>query len=231
MFSYTLIIWGMIVFFIGIVLDNSPAGVWTGLWSAGWIITLLSLCGIVFLAIQVFLRAEWPRTLSRIAEAMSRLLPAGIVAGIISLIGINRVISWEQTDFWTNRSFLLARISLYYAGWIISGLYFIYLMRRAGLFPAPHYIRWVRKASMIFMLVWITGSGFFTMDLYLIFSQLPPETAGLFKGNNMFAISIPLIIISIYILLVIRILEEKGLLPFQLEGLRYVLRMKPDPGI
>lgn len=230
MFSYSLMFWGVVMLIAGLLMENPLSGLWSGLWTAGWIVTLISICGIAFLAFQVFFRAEWPRTLSRIAEGISRLLPVGVTLGILSLFGMNSLLDWSGGNLWVNKTFFLSRMLVIFTGWVCTGSYFIYIMRKAGLFPAPHYIRLVRNAAGIFLIVMTGGIGLAAWDLIYIYPQLRPESLGFIWGHNMFAGSVPLIVLSLYIWLVIRILEEKGLLPFQLAGLRYVVKMKPDPG-
>jgi len=120
------------VILAGVVKDDAGSGIWSGLLVNTVYFNVLSLCGILFVALHIVSDSGWQVGIQRIPEAMSMYLPVGaafmaiILAGLI--FDLHHLYHWarpehpdpllQSKEAYLNIPFFVIRNMVYFGGWI-----------------------------------------------------------------------------------------------------------------
>jgi len=109
-----------------------------------------SLIGYLFISVHVMGQAGWHTSIQRIPEAMGSFLPVAAFLMLIFLFGAHNVYHWmqdhhdpilEHKSAYLNRPFFIARMAVYFGGWIFLGTKLRSLSLKSDLDPDLNYFR------------------------------------------------------------------------------------------
>jgi hypothetical protein len=157
-----------------IIYHDHGARFWSNLLLNNVYFIMISLCGVVFLALHSLATSGWQVSIQRIPEAISSFLPVGGVLMLVMLLGLlfnwHHLYHWAHTDHsdkilemkkaYLNIPFFILRTIIYLGGWSI----FAHFMRKNSVMqdsdPDLKYFRKNNILSAVFIVFFaITSSG------------------------------------------------------------------------
>jgi len=168
-----------------------PALTWASLLMAGYLLTGFGLAGIVFVAIQYACGAGWSTAFRRVPEAMSTLLPVGVVLLAIVLLCRPSIYPWTShpphhgfQELWLRRPFFLLRAIIYMGAWVGFATAIVRASRRQDGDSSVAHTRRNVRLSVIFLIVFAVT---FWLASYDWIMSLEPNWASTIFGIYNFA--------------------------------------------
>ncbi|MGB5075153.1 MAG: hypothetical protein WBQ23_13540 [Bacteroidota bacterium] len=109
---------GLLAFIAGLFL--APEHAWSGLLVTGWYVLGLGVAGLCFLAFTAVTNAGWSAAIKRVPEAMTAVLPFGIVFVLLFSFGVHSVYEWSHESLLKTDTLLAGKSSWLNTGFFIG---------------------------------------------------------------------------------------------------------------
>ena len=182
----------------------SPSSAWAAL-AAGYLLTGFGLAGLVFVAIQYACGAGWSVAFRRVPEAMTAILPVGLLALALVFVARPSLYPWTSHEthagfqrFWLRWPFFFGRAVVYMAVWTAFAIAMVRTSRRQDDDGAVSHTRRAVHLSIVFLIAFALTFWLASFDWIM---SLDPSWAstifGIYNFAGMFSGGLALLILLV----------------------------------